>query len=106
MPEQSAPKPVAIIGAGIVGVSTAIWLQRAGINSILLDRGGPAAGTSFGNAGVLASASVVPVTVPGLIGKAPRMALDKQQPLFLNWSYLPQMLPWLARYLSHCKAEK
>ena len=102
----SANSPVAIVGAGIVGVSTAIWLQRAGIPAILIDRGGPAAGTSFGNAGVLASASVVPVTVPGLIGKAPKMALSKKQPLFLNWSYLPQLFPWLTRYLSHCKPEQ
>lgn len=105
MANSSTLPPVAVIGAGIVGVSTAIWLQRAGIDTILVDRTGPASGTSFGNAGVLASASVVPVTVPGLIGKAPRMLLDKTQPLFLNWSYLPQMLPWLSRYLSHCKPE-
>ena len=106
MSDNSHEPPVAIVGAGIVGVSTAIWLQRAGIPAVLIDRGGPAAGTSFGNAGVLASASVVPVTVPGLIGKAPKMALSKKQPLFLNWSYLPQMFPWLARYLSHCKPEQ
>ncbi|OED36322.1 FAD-binding oxidoreductase [Chromatiales bacterium (ex Bugula neritina AB1)] len=97
--------PIAIIGAGIVGVSTAIWCQRAGLRTILIDREGPASGTSFGNAGVLASASVVPVTVPGLIAKAPRMLLDKKQPLFLNWSYLPTLMPWLTRYLSHCKPE-
>ena len=78
---------VVIIGAGIVGVSTAIWLQRAGVNAILVDRGGPASGTSYGNAGVLAAAAVVPVTVPGLVAKAPGMLLDKNQPLFLNWSY-------------------
>ena len=93
---------VVIIGAGIVGVSTAIWLQRAGVNAILVDRGGPASGTSYGNAGVLAAAAVVPVTVPGLVAKAPGMLLDKNQPLFLNWSYLPRLLPWLPRYLSHC----
>lgn len=99
-------KPVVVIGAGIVGVSTAIWLQRAGINAVLVDRGGPASGTSYGNAGVLAAASVVPVTVPGLIGKAPGMLIDKTQPLYVNWSYLPKMLPWLTRYLSHCNTEQ
>ena len=72
-------KPVVIIGAGIVGVSTAIWLQRKGIDVVLVDKGGPASGASYGNAGVLAAASVVPVTVPGLIGKAPKMLLDKSQ---------------------------
>lgn len=99
-------KPVVIIGAGIVGVSTAIWLQRKGIDVVLVDKGGPASGTSYGNAGVLAAASVVPVTVPGLIGKAPKMLLDKSQPLFLNWSYLPRLMPWLPRYLSHCNPKQ
>ncbi len=99
-------RQVVIIGAGIVGVSTAIWLQRAGVNAILVDREGPASGTSYGNAGVLAAASVVPVTVPGLLGKAPRMLLDKDQPLYVNASYLPRMLPWLTRYLSHCNPKQ
>ena len=44
---------VAVIGAGIVGVSSAIWLQRLGHRVVLIDREGPAAGTSYGNAGVL-----------------------------------------------------
>ena len=96
-------KTVAVIGAGIVGVSTGLWLQRAGHNVILIDRAGPGEGTSYGNAGVLASSSILPVTLPGLIAKAPGMLLDPESPLFLRWSYLPRMLPWLARYLSHCR---
>ena len=55
-PEQTgARKTVAIFGAGIVGVSTAIWLQRAGHDVILVDRAGPAEGASHGNGGVLSS---------------------------------------------------
>ncbi len=98
-------KTVAVIGAGIVGVSTAIWLQRAGHDVILIDRAGPAEGTSFGNGGVLASCSVVPVTVPGLIWKAPGMLFSPAQPLFLKWGYLPRLAPWLLRYLSHANAD-
>jgi len=94
-------KTVAIIGAGIVGVSTAIWLQRDGHKVILIDRAGPGEGTSYGNGGVLASCAVVPVTTPGLMKKAPKMLLDKSQPLFLRWSYLPRLMPWLRNYLSH-----
>ena len=97
-------KTVAVVGAGIVGVSTALWLQRAGHEVLLLDRLGPGEGTSHGNAGVLASCSVVPVTMPGLIGKTPGMLLDRDSPLFVRWPYLPRLLPWLARYLSHCGA--
>lgn len=103
MSEKSTPETV-IIGAGIVGVSTAIWLQRAGHSVTLVDRGEPGDGTSYGNGGILASCSVVPVTVPGLLAKAPRMLLDPRQPLFMKWSYLPKLAPWLIRYLSHAKA--
>lgn len=98
-------KTVAIIGAGIVGVSTAIWLQRAGHDVILIDRKGPGEGTSHGNGGVLASCSIVPVTVPGLLRKAPKMLLDPNQPLFLKWGYLPKLAPWLLKYLGHTNAE-
>ena len=90
---------VAIIGAGIVGVSTAIWLQRAGVRVTLVDREGPAAGASHGNAGVLAASSIVPIPVPGLLAKAPRMLFDPRQPLFVRWRHLPRLLPFLAPYL-------
>lgn len=104
MTEPGQRRRVAVVGAGIVGVSTALWLQRDGHEVVLIDRAGPAEGASYGNGGVLAACSVVPVTVPGLIGKAPRMLLDPDQPLFLKWSYLPRLLPWLVRYLGHANA--
>lgn len=99
MPMSDTRKTVAIIGAGIVGVSSAIWLQRDGFDVVLIDRAGPGEGASFGNGGVLASCSIVPVTVPGLLAKAPRMLFDPNQPLFLKWGYLPRLAPWLLRYL-------
>ena len=98
------PKTIAIIGAGIVGVSTAIWLQRDGHKVVLIDRAGPAEGTSYGNGGVLASCSIVPVTGPGLLAKAPKMLLSPNQPLFLKWGYVPKLLPWLRKYMSHANA--
>ena len=96
---------VVVVGAGIVGVSTAIWLLRAGLRVTIVDRQEPGEGTSFGNAGVLASCSVAPVTAPGLIAKAPKMLLDNNFPLFLRWSYLPKLAPWLIKYLSHANVE-
>ena len=98
---NAEPKHVAIIGAGIVGVSTAIWLQRAGHRVTIIDPRGPAGGTSYGNAGVLAAAAIVPVTVPGLLLKAPKMLFDPNSPLFLRWSYLPKLIPFLFKYLKH-----
>ena len=98
-------KQVVIVGAGIVGVSTALWLQRDGHDVTLIDRLGPGEGTSHGNGGVLASCSIVPVTVPGLLRKAPKMLFSPDQPLFLKWSYLPKLAPWLIRYLRHANAD-
>ena len=90
---------IAVIGAGIVGVSTAIWLQRDGHEVVLIDREGPAAGTSYGNGGVLASCGIAPVNSPGLMKTAPAMLFQADSPLFLRWSYLPKMLPWLIKYM-------
>ncbi len=102
---EETAKTIAIVGAGIVGVSTAIHLQRDGHNVVLIDKSGPAEGTSFGNGGVLASAAIVPVTGPGLMRKAPRMLLDPKEPLFLRWGYVPKLMPWLLKYLSHANAK-
>ncbi|MEL6640396.1 MAG: FAD-dependent oxidoreductase [Pseudomonadota bacterium] len=92
---------VIVIGAGIVGASTALWLLRAGQRVTVIDRHGWGAGTSHGNGGVLAAAAMVPVTGPGLARKAPTMLFDSKFPLFLRWSYLPRLLPWLRKYLSY-----
>jgi D-amino-acid dehydrogenase len=98
-------KRVAIVGAGVIGVATAVWLQREGCEVLLVDRAAPGSATSYGNGGVLASCSLVPVTVPGLARSAPRMLLDRDGPLFLRWPYVPRVAPWLARYLRFCTAE-
>ena len=99
-------KTVIVVGAGIVGIGTAIWLARDGHRVTLIDAEGPAAGTSYGNAGILASSSIVPVQSPGLMRKAPGMLFGRDGPLFLKWSYLPRLLPWLRRYLSYCSVEE
>ncbi|MEM9578969.1 MAG: FAD-dependent oxidoreductase [Pseudomonadota bacterium] len=98
-----AKQTVAVVGAGIVGVSTAVWLRRKGIDVILIDRDRPGStnSASYGNAGVLAACSVAPVTAPGLIWKSPNMVFGPNFPLFLRWSYLPRLTPWLLKYLSN-----
>jgi len=90
-----------VIGAGIVGVATALWLVRAGRRVTLLDKQAPGEGTSHGNAGVLASCAMVPVTTPGLLLKVPKMLMNPDFPLFMRWSYLPRLAPWLWRYLGN-----
>lgn len=103
--EAEGGKRVAVIGAGIVGVACAVWLQRAGHAVTVFDPRGPAGATSHGNAGVLAASSVVPVTVPGLWRKAPRLLFDPREPLYLRARHLPRLVPFLRRYMAHAKPE-
>ena len=90
---------IVVIGAGIVGVSSALWLRRDGHQVTLVDPLGAGEATSYGNAGVIAVGSIVPVTAPGLLLKASKMVFDPMSPLFLRWGYLPRLLPWLVPYL-------
>lgn len=99
------PEHVVIVGAGIVGAASAIWLRRAGFDVTLLDKGTPGMGASYGNGCILASASVVPVTGPGLIKKSPFYLADPNFPLFMRWSYLPKLIPWLVKYMSHANGD-
>ena len=96
---------IVIAGAGIVGVSTAIWLQRAGHAVTLVDRMDGAMRTSYGNAGVLAAGAILPVPVPGLAWKLPKMLLSRDEPLFLQWRYLPRLFPFLMKYLSFARVD-
>jgi glycine/D-amino acid oxidase-like deaminating enzyme len=97
-------KRVVVIGGGIMGLSSAIWLLRGGCAVTIVDPGIARRPASFGNAGVLAACSVVPVTTPGLIRKAPLLLFNPNFPLFVRWRYLPKLMPWLVRYLKHANA--
>jgi len=83
-----------IIGAGIVGISTAAFLQRAGFAVTVIDRVPPGEGCSFGNAGGIAFCEVVPTIHPRILLKIPGWLMDPLGPLTIRWSYLPKALPW------------
>ena len=91
---NSQPPYVAIIGAGIVGISTAAFLQRAGFRVTVIDRVPPGEGCSFGNAGGVAFCEVVPKVHPRILLKVPGWLIDPLGPLTIRWSYLPKALPW------------
>ncbi|MEO0718179.1 MAG: FAD-binding oxidoreductase [Pseudomonadota bacterium] len=85
---------VAVIGAGIVGVSSAEWLRRDGHEVVLIDPKGPAGETSAGNAGLIAAPSVSPTQYPGVEWRALRdLALGGA--FRLDWGRLPHLAPWL-----------
>ena len=87
-----------VVGAGIVGLSTALRLRQAGHDVLLIDRTGVAAEASRGNAGALAYSDILPLASPGIIRQAPRWLLDPLGPLAIPPAYLPRIAPWLWRF--------
>ncbi len=90
---------IIVVGAGICGLSAAIWLRRAGHDVTLIDKDGPGAGASYGNAGLLAEWGVVPVSGPGIAWTGLKYLMSRDAPLSLQWSELPRLAPWLAQFL-------
>ncbi len=97
-PKGDSGPSVVVIGAGVVGMSTARWLQREGFAVTVVDPVPPGESCSFGNAGIIAAGAVSPIGMPGTLRKLPRWLLDPVGPLRLRWSYLPKLAPWLLRF--------
>lgn len=92
-------REVTVIGAGIVGVCTASYLQRAGCKVRLIDAVAPGMSTSLGNAGGLSSGAFVPLSYPGILKQVPKWLTDPEGPLVVRPGYLPKALPWLTRFI-------
>lgn len=92
-----------ILGAGVVGLSTALFLAREGWAVTVLDPLGPAGGASFGNAGLLSPETVVPAALPGMWRKVPGWLRDSLGPLTIRAAYAPKVAPWLLRWLAESR---
>ncbi|ULT68709.1 FAD-binding oxidoreductase [Pseudomonas sp. BC42] len=90
-----------VLGAGIVGVSSALHLQARGRQVVLLDRQPPGNGTSHGNAGLIERASVIPYAFPREVTKLVRYGLNQQSDVRYSLRHLPKAGPWLLQYWRH-----
>lgn len=97
---MAGPKAdVLVLGAGMVGVSAALHLQKQGRDVILVDKHERAGEeTSYGNAGLIECASVFPYTFPRDLDQIFRYALNRSPQAYYRFSELPDFLPWLLRY--------
>lgn len=104
----SAPASLAVIviGAGVVGLSAALALQARGLAVTVIDREGPAAGASAGNAGAFAFTDILPLASPGIMKKAPRWLLDPLGPLSVPPAYALRIAPWMYRFWRACSPAK
>lgn len=97
-----SPGGVIVIGAGVVGLSAALALQARGHAVTVLDREGPAAGASAGNAGAFAFTDILPLASPGILRKAPGWLLDPLGPLSVPPAYALRIAPWMYRFWRAC----
>jgi D-amino-acid dehydrogenase len=97
---------VIVVGAGVVGLSAAIAAQMRGLAVVVIDREGPAAGASAGNAGAFAFTDILPLASPGILRKAPRWLLDPLGPLSIPPRYALQIAPWMLRFWRACSLDR
>ncbi|MFG6518509.1 NAD(P)/FAD-dependent oxidoreductase [Sulfitobacter sp. 1A13496] len=90
--------PVTVVGAGVVGLSIALALQARGLPVRVIDREGPAAGASAGNAGAFAFTEILPLASPRMIRQAPKWLLDPLGPLSVPPRYAGRIAPWMWRF--------
>ncbi|MBL8659500.1 MAG: D-amino acid dehydrogenase [Rhodospirillales bacterium] len=98
---------VIVLGAGVVGVTTAYYLARAGHEAVVVDRrAGPALETSFANGGQISANHTTPWAAPGMPAKALRWLGKADAPLLFHPRFDPALFAWLARFLANCTTER
>jgi len=97
---------IGVIGAGIQGVCSALFLQKKGYEVILFDREEPGgSATSSGNAGHFSPYASIPLNRPDILTDIPAMLLSSTGPLALKWNHVPKMIPWFLKFLKNCSTK-
>jgi len=104
MPIQQ--QDVIVLGAGIVGVSTALHLQARGRSVCLIDKSEPGNGTSFGNAGLIERSSVIPYSFPQGFWTLVRYGMNRRSDVRYNAFYILKMARWLFQYWRESSPER
>ena len=99
--EKSQPFRVIVVGGGVIGLSCAYYLARAGAGVVVLERDQVGAGASSGNTGTV-SAGHPPLNRPGRIGAAIRQMLDPASPLYIRPRWDPGLWRWLLGFARYC----
>ncbi|WP_375691556.1 NAD(P)/FAD-dependent oxidoreductase [Pseudooceanicola sp. LIPI14-2-Ac024] len=93
-----------VAGAGIVGVSTALWARMRGLSVLLADPNPPGSGTSSGNACTIATYGCLPVQDPSILTGLPRLMFGSDSPLAIRYGHALRNLRWMLSFLANCRA--
>ena len=105
-PSTDNKATVAVVGAGIIGICTALYLQRNGYKVTIIDSEGISNGCSKGSAGHFATEQVFPLADKALLPQLPIMLLDPTGPFRIKASYLFKAMPWFLRFLANMRTKK
>jgi D-amino-acid dehydrogenase len=97
---SEAEVDVVVLGAGIVGVSTAYAARQRGMSVVLVDRREPGSETSYGNAGIISSGSIAPLNNPSLWKALPKYLTNRHPALRWNPLWAARNAGWVARFLA------
>lgn len=100
---DGGPRSAVVVGAGIVGLSTAWFLQERGVSVTVVDRTGVAAGASWGNAGWIAPGLAIPLNEPAVLRYGLRSLLNPAAPLHIPLTADPKLLAFLTRFAANCR---
>ena len=95
-----------IAGAGIVGMSTALWARKEGMRVLLCDRSLPGSGTTAGSACTIATYASVPINSPSIFTSLPSLLGSSDSPLTFDWMFGLQNPRWVLSFLSNCRASR
>jgi len=93
---------VLILGGGVIGLASALYLLKAGASVRVLEQGKPGSGSSHGNCGTITPSHAAPLAMPGMLGVALRSMLHADAPLYLNPRFDGPRLRWLLGFARHC----
>ncbi|MFI8091954.1 NAD(P)/FAD-dependent oxidoreductase [Streptomyces sp. NPDC086080] len=105
-PAHSGPRTAAVVGAGMVGLSTAWFLQERGVDVTVYDRDAVAAGSSWGNAGWLTPGIATPLPEPAVLTYGIRAVLSPSSPVYVPPSADPKLLRFLAGFARNSTAKR
>ncbi len=97
---------VIVVGAGIIGIACALYLQRDGRSVAVVDPEEPGEKCSYGNSGSFGVGVIAPAGMPGMPWRVPRLLLDPSSPLCVDPKYAHRLLPWFARFVKSCRPDR
>jgi D-amino-acid dehydrogenase len=95
-----------VVGAGIVGMSTALWAQKEGLKTLICDPNPVGSGTTYGSACTIATYACIPVNHPSIFASLPHLLTSRDSPLSFNLGYGLKNPRWMISFLNNCRASR